>query len=433
MRGGAPHEAERGLSTAMDRLQEPDKSEALLLLGEALQEQGRMHESIEFLDRVSDTAQSSVLSRRNILRLYAGSFANESRNGKHDQIAEQLVKEAQTSSEVNTRLRALWIAASLLRDRREPTLRDIIWCRLEAENWSALAIEDKAEFALGRAFCLYHAGEKARSLATINDVIGDLETQGIANSVYLALILGAGAISAGLGDYRMAVSIEEKGLQVARKMGEERRSRILAANLALAHCRLGNTEEQLRWANSAVATDDPHVDLFHQQQVQYFRAQALAVQGHEAEAIAAMTQECQTNIQHLPSYLQQAWSLRLADIFALLGRWPESLREARKAVTGDLAELRSDAFAGLYARWSVRLAVAGVCSELEVQDRLAALQAREPSLDRIDQALVLNAKVWLDQKRGEVILEEREEMWRRLVALPAGVTNELNRLGMLDA
>ena len=59
MRGGAPHEAERGLSTAMDRLQEPDRSEAMLLLGEALQEQGRMKESLAPLTEVRESGSAS--------------------------------------------------------------------------------------------------------------------------------------------------------------------------------------------------------------------------------------------------------------------------------------------------------------------------------------------------------------------------------------
>ncbi len=78
MRGGASHEAERGLATAMDRLQEPDRSEALLLLGESLQEQGRMQESMQYLDAVSDESRHDVISRRNVLRMFAVKFVDGS-------------------------------------------------------------------------------------------------------------------------------------------------------------------------------------------------------------------------------------------------------------------------------------------------------------------------------------------------------------------
>jgi DNA-binding SARP family transcriptional activator/tetratricopeptide (TPR) repeat protein len=433
MRGGAPHEAERGLATAMDRLEEPDRSEALLLLGEALQEQGRMEESVEFLDQVSDSARSVLLSRRNVLRLYACHFINENTAQAELTIALGLLAESRSAQEANTRLRALWMAASVYRDLREPTLLREILSQLTKEGSNELSLEDKGEHALGMAFCFYHSGDKSRSREIINGIIGNLEAQGILNSVYLRLVVGLAASHSGLGDYVSAVSIAEKGIQVARKLGEEKRLRMLAANLSLSHSRLGNTDAQLHWAEfCATGRPDTTDDQFHHFQVHYLRAHAYALQGREAEAMAALEDGSRTHARFVPPYLQQAWCVRKADILLLLGRGMEALRSAREAVTGDMRELCSDSFAGPYSRWLARTTIADKRNPGEVGDSLAKLLKRGRGLDCIDHAEVLNAKVWLDCRTGVVDEQERAEMWRRLGDLPAAATIELRRLGMLE-
>jgi len=433
MRGGAPHEAERGLSTAMDRLKEPDRSEALLLLGEALQEQGRTEESIAFLDAVSPTAHSPVLSRTNVLRLYAGRFDGESSTIDSNDLTIALIQAAKSTRETNTRLRALWMAASCFRDLHDPELLGEIRDLLEDEACEELPPEDKGELALGRAFCQYHAGEKARSLDTIIGVIGSLEDQGITNSIYLRLVAGLAASYSGLGDYVNAEVTGQKGIKIARKLGEESRTKMLAANLALSHCRLGNTTAQLHWAEYCGTTKPRSADsFFHHYQVHFLRAHAYATLGRAAEAIAALEEGGRADATLAPAYLRQAWALRRADVLLLLGRRHEATCAGRDGVTGNMTELRSDAFAGPYARWSAKIAVAACGNADATRQSLEGLLARSNRLDSLDQAEVLNAKVWLDARQGRVNESERRELWRRLGTLPDAVTVELQRLEMLD-
>ncbi len=433
MRGGAPHEAERGLSTAMDRLEEPDRSEALLLLGEALQEQGRMAESLEFLDGVSDLARPAVRSRRTVLRLYARHFIGDHTPQMNRDIALGLLAEARSARDANTRLRALWMAASVFRDLQEPNLLHKILSQLEAEPCDQLSLEDMAEHALGKAFCFYHSGAKLRSLETIMGIVGDLEAQGIRNSVYLRLVIGQAASHSALGDYSAAESIAQKGIYVARKLGEESKLRLLAANLSLCHCRLGNTDAQLHWAEFCATTRPKfNNELFHHYQAHFLRAHAYALQGRATEAIGALEDGGRTFVEFAPLYLQQSWCLRKADVLCLLGRGADALGAAREGVTGEMTKLRSDAFAGPYSRWSARAALAGGREVAEVREILGELLLRGHLLDCIDQAEVLNAKVWLDTRFGVVVEDEREAMWRRLQELPAATTNQLRLLGMLD-
>lgn len=432
MRGGAPHEAERGLSTAMDRLEEPDKSEALLLLGEALQEQGRMEESVEYLDRVSDSSTEPLKSRRNVLMLYARRYSDQEVPDDGFEIAKELLEEAKCAPTLNTKLRALWIAAGAYRDVHEPLLLEEVWKQLSQVRSHELSLEDRGEYALGIAFCHFHGGNKQDGLKVVEEMIKALEEHSISNSVYLSLLVGLGSIHSSLGNYAQSIVVKERGLQVARKIGDERRLRQLLGNIALCHGRLGNVEEQLKFADRAAAIQGPPPSLFGHQQIQFSRARAFAILGRGSDALSALACGETARMASVPPYLIQSWRLHTADVLLMLGRSAEALRSGSLAVTGDLAEPRSEIFAGAYARWLARVTIAGGRSLEDARNGIARLRAREQRLDRMDQVEVLNAKVWLDHKSGSIDEVERSDMWRRIEELPIGALNELKLLGMLE-
>lgn len=432
MRGGAPHEAERGLATAMDRLREPDRSEALLLLGEALQEQGRMQESISFLAAVSETSHKDVLSRRNVLRLYAEQLSGDRSRERSRDIALCLLDESRDAEQVNTRLRALWIAASVSRDGPEVDLIEEIRLRLMGEYRDGMKLEDRAEHALGIAHCQYFSGEQARTRSTITGVIGDLEQNGISNSIYLALLHGLGAIHSALGEYDESIRVQEIGVRVAKKIGDERRLRTIVGNMALCKTRLGDLNEALKWADTAAAITGAALGLHEHYQIHSTRARAHAMLGDTSAALAALDAGRATGGLTGPEYLNQAWHLRTADVYQIVGRRAAAIREGEAAVGEPNSALGSERFAGPYARWSAVLAVDDPTRLPTARERIASLRRRESELDAADQAEILNAKVWLDAKVGCVDELERAEMWRRLNSLPAGVANELRAIGMLE-
>jgi len=432
MRGGAPHEAERGLATAMDQLREPDRSEAHLLLGEALQEQGRMHESMEYLHQVSDKARSEVVSRTNVLRLYAHCTAGVSQQEGQSDLAMGLLRAAQEATEPNTRLRALWMAASFFRDLREPVLLKRVSDALDAEEHAHLSLEDRAEYALGRAFCQYHDGDKEESLKSIYSVLGQLEAKGITNSVYLGLVLGLGAIHSSMGRYELAAETAERGIAVAKKMGAERRLRLLLGNLALCHSRLGDTASQLRIATQASGDRWNMPDRILDQKLFYIRAHAQAMMGQDGDALTTLDQGESALCGSTPPWVFQMWHLRKADVFALLGRDGEALRAAARVVGGTFDDLRSCEIAGPYARWIAKTAVASNAGLAHTRTMLRAAWNEAARLDRLDQLEILNALIWLDHAEGEVVPAERDEMWNRLQELPPAVGEELRRLGMLN-
>ena len=433
MRGGAPHEAERGLSTAMDRLEEPDRSEAMLLLGEALQEQGRMKESLDSLEQVGDSATQGTLSRRNVLKLFALSQIEEQSPEALKATAIMLLREAEVADEPNTCLRALWMAATFFRDLRDPKLLQEVWRLLDRVDPESLTLEDKGEYALGKAFCFYFSGEQERSLETISAIVGELETHKICNSVYLRLFIGLSVNYSSLGEYQTALTLGERGIQLAKKLGTDQLLCMLAANLSLHHFRLGDTASQLRWAEYCHnATFHRAGDAFHHQQIHYLRAQAFATQGRVEDALGALAEVQSAPFRTTPPYLRQSWAVRQADVLWQLGRHSAAQESAREGVLGAMRQLQSDAFAGPHARWSARIAAIGELDVKEVRDMLEGLISRQRQLGRMDQAEILNAKVWLDAQAGAFDQSERNEMWDRLARLPIGATEELRRLGMLD-
>lgn len=431
MRGGAPYEAELGLTTAIDRLREPERSEASLLIGEALLEQGRLTDSVPHLEAVRDDASHAIRSRRNVLRLYARKATDIYTPDLGRSIAVELLREAELASDTNTRLRALSAAAGMSRDKVDADMLSSILLELTRDAPSSLCLEDRAEQALGIAFCYYFSGQQQRGLETITAIMGDLEGQSLKNSAYRTLLLGQCAIHTSLGEYEAAVEVGERGYLIASKMGDERRLRHFAANTALAHSRLANTESQLLWAYRASANPSADSDRILDQRVHYIQAHAHAMRGDEQAALQSLRSGDTAIAAPNQPWVRQMWYLRAADVYMLLGKRREALNSARAAFARKLIALQSLAHAGPFSRWAARLAVSRDLEEKLARSTLHDILSRKEHLDQLDRAEALNAKVWLDSKTAAVSDDEREEMWHRLAALPIGITNELTALGML--
>jgi tetratricopeptide (TPR) repeat protein/GTPase SAR1 family protein len=431
MRGGAPHEAERGLATAMDHLREPDRSEALVLLGEALQEQGRDAESITVLEEVSPAASEELKIRRNVLVLIAQRFLRPRTGEEHSQVIRQLIEEGQKASRANTRLRSLWLAALYYREANEPELLSLIGDLLDKESPHTRSIDDQAEYSLARALLLYHSRDRGASLESLTDIISEMETNGISNSVYLSMILGVNALRCALGQYDLAIEAGLKGIRLARTAGDENRSRALAANLAFCYCRLGDFREQLNWASTAATESHQAFDLQLSADAAYITAMGHALLGQPTAALDVLGTVTDLQLKDLAPWSRQCWFLHVADVLQVLGRGREALSAARYATSGDLDRLLIEGSAGPYARWKAILAGLSPGGINEVIEDIELLRRKRERLDKIDYLEVLNAKVWLESKTGTIDESDRQEMWQLLGEMPSGVSTQLERLGML--
>lgn len=432
MRGGAPHEAERGLATAMDHLREPERSEALALLGEALQEQGRDAESIAILEQVPADASLELTIRRNVLLLGAQRYLPHHRPADYERIFGELLVEGQRAERANTRLRSIWLAASLYRDLNKPLLLIELERLLAKEDPSRLSIDDKAEYALATAFFLYHSKDPEAGLRELSCAISEMEKEGISNSVFLTMTLGLTALHCALGNYEQALVAGMNGIKVARRMGDEIRWVSMADNLALCHLRLGNHNEQVTWAMAVLEEDLGRRDPILCTQSAYLAAMGHALRGASEPALVTLERVSEAQVAGFTPWIRQRWLLWEADVLRCIGRNREALTAARVATTGDLDDLLLESAAGPYARWKAIIAdgVGGTVAATLIE--LEQLRSKGKRLDRIDYLEILNAKVWLASKCGAVDEAERQEMWQLLSAMPPGVSTQLARLGMIE-
>lgn len=391
-----------------------------------------MEESIGVFDRVSEPALPEVRARKNVLRLYATTLVPEDGVYAGEETIVALMREATGATNSNTRLRALWIAASLSNSLAATSWNVPIQRQIEREDWTRLSLEDKGEYALGVAYCQYLAGKKQLGKATISNILSQLQSHGISNSITIILSLGLGVLEGDLGDYTREVEVLEEAFRMARKVGDDRRQRIIAANIALAQSRIGDTEAQLKWSLVAEALPPAATGLFTFHQIYLIQARAYAVQGRQAEAFAALKAGRDSGALVGGQFLSQAWHLRAADVVAILGHRRGALAEAKLGVTGDNQLLGSDKFAGPFARWSAQAANEGWLESGLIRDQLISLRAREHSLDQIDRFEILNAKVWLDTKLGCVVESERQELRERLGTVPPGALRDYQLMGMLE-
>lgn len=432
MRGGAPYEAERGLYTALDRLKEPEKSEALLLIGEALQEQGRMAESVDYLQRVRADSPAKIVSRSSILQLYA-SFWDDRRTIERDRmIVKRLISAADASPDTSTKLRALWAAASLCREEIDALDVRSILDRLLSIRSAELPLEDRGEHALGKAFCLHGLGSVAESLEVIQGILGDMEAAGINNSVSRALLNGLAVMQAAEGRYEAASHSAKRGVLASRKAGDDKRARILTTNLALYFNRLGEPRAQLSWALETADRGFGPGEGPLEARCMLLLANAQFTLGMESDAEESLRRLNKLLANSTFPWLVQESGLHAADILLQAGRPVDATKCADLALMASGDTLLATSHAGRFARWMARRA-------LESPDRVHAtlgvlgeLYQKKESLDRIDQAELLNSRAWLSAKTGTLAAADLEEMWRQLAQLPSNVTSELHRMGMLD-
>lgn len=432
MRGGAAHEAERGLATAMDRLKEPDKSEALLLLAEALQEQGRFVESIDRLESTGPMSDGLLGSRTRVLLLRARLQGTNVSAIQGAALIAELLEEATHTRHANTRLRALWVAAASYKDFRDPITLDRIWTMLAGQSEADLSLEDRAELALGKAFVHYHRGDGESSLRVIEGIVDELDRNGIGNSVFMRLIVGLAVNTASLGDYNRAIYLGERALAAAKKLGAEKTYYEVVVNKAMYLLRLAKPDEQLRLTEyCALAKYEGKSDPFHQCQLFYVKANALAVLGRRAEALNALD-ECDASYRSdLLPYLRQSWALQRADIHWLADDKRQALRLAEEGTTGQLHCLLADCFAGLYGRWTARLAGEGLTDISVGHAELVALSARSTQFQYLDRIELLAAKLWLENKMGLGTDQASTDLWTALAGAPAGIVQELRRMDFI--
>jgi tetratricopeptide (TPR) repeat protein len=422
---GAVHEAELGLTTATRNLSEPARSEAYLLLAEVLQEQERLEESLEALRRCAICGDEGVSDHIKVLTCSAG-VLQPTLTAERKVQAESLLELLHGSLASRTRLRGAVSAARAIAGLRSSELAIELLHVLNGFQ-QELNPEELATFLLAKAMALYVIRDNKASIDCIAMAAESLAAVGAANSVIASLECGLGANYCAKGLYTDAIPHFVSAFDISSRLGNYHFACQASVNAALCYGRLGDYGMEAFWSarGEPYAPGSAEADRML---MEYTMAHANAMRGLTREALNGI--QSRTTPDSEWPWLRQARYLRRADIYFLVGKENEALKEAALGTVQEGMVLHSDSFAGPFARWTARIAVAQ-------QDRgdlravVSALVSKVANLDAIDQVEVLAARVYLGSKLDLEWRSYYEEMRVRLRDLPEAVEVQLGRLGAL--
>jgi tetratricopeptide (TPR) repeat protein len=426
-RKGAVDTAVRALSSALPHLVIPEKSQAALLLADLLQEQGRWSDSLKLLEQEtgypSASGMSQVLALQARYHLY-GPDANTT--GENLRALLELIEK---SGDPSVRVAAAGAATTLA-----ACLRDQTWARtlLDAvASIPATELDDKdvTSLTVARARLMFQQNDRISSLDEIESATSILLYPQAVSINAAQVQLGLGAMSIVKGHYDEARTFLERGYEIAGRLGNASLQRHISSNLALAHGRLGMYQDQLCWAERSLGFEQGFSADYTEVLASYCGAFACSFMEQPLKAINFMNSARSRITGCLPSWALQAWRLYSADLCVLLGDPVEANSEASKAVSGPNGALLVDSFAGLYCRWTARLANTPERAA-QALSRVEVFCARLESYDALDRVEILLAKTYLQRRLGgnyHLRTKLRDELSR----FPAPITNQLDRLGML--
>jgi type II secretory pathway predicted ATPase ExeA/tetratricopeptide (TPR) repeat protein len=424
---GAVHSVERALISAIPHLTGTEHEEAVLMLGEVLQEQGRWAESHELLRSTTMSHQSCELAM--ILSVNAEHWsAYPSTDGILANI-EMLCHIVRSSPDMRSRIRAGNVISQLMTSVREV---DLAKRTLEVINQiptSALELDDLASLAATKARLLYHAIERGACLAEIVGIAGRLREKRHINSNVASLHNGLGVIRCCEGNYRDGMADFQRAYEINASLGNDFIGASRATQVALCCLRLGEYHEAIDWCRKARATFGPQFGGHPECQAAYYRGCSHAVVGEPDEALRIIANLDSRIPATAAMWVKQMWLLSKADILLLAGRKSDALVTGREAL-GNYLVLHCTFLAGQFARW-LALTSSVLIEHAVAQDRISSLARELDSFDRLDQVEVLCAMEMVSLK--PFAWEDRRKLiQRKLKALPHSVSDLLALMGMLD-
>jgi tetratricopeptide (TPR) repeat protein len=412
IRGGAPQSAELALVTALPALFGEDLVSARLLLVEALQEQGRWRDSLEVLKTLREggvrgqEAFTLEALAKSYLPLPVGEWMEFLPTLK------EIITSSPSTRDRIRAVRAVTHATTNLRNR------ELACEMLDAIGTIDISNQDddaKSLFGLARAQLLYQAGKIDASYRLAEELLMELQRRQVANSTFVRLQIGLGAIRARQGRYLEASSLHEKTLRDALLLGNETLIVQARTNLALCYGRLGRYEDQLQCANEALKSCQDHRMDYTEVQLISSLALALAALGR-LDGMRTLMDECDARIRvGVDPYVRQAWQLWKADALAMAGFDDEASQVGSEAVLFYDMKLLCSALAGPFARW---LAIS--CGDSSFHDQagsiLAGMAANLEDYDTLDQIEILCARL---RHGSDNIDQHLEHLQARTSQVPA--------------
>lgn len=427
---GAPFEAELALQSALPKLSALTRQEARLLHVEALQEQSRWLESADQIRIEGDWDQSN-LARRDSLLLCAQAGTNYSAEictSLLEMSATQLSGDQDNRSRLQTAAAASRLTYYL---SDQPQGRKILELLLTIKGES-----NDLQYRAGIGYSIAILAWSTKQLHRFPKLRGELEGLcselrhgGIVNSTSFALENARGCLESAVGSYEKALEALQLAYSTALVIGDDERASYSAGNVAMCHGRLGTYPEQKAWSEVSLQTAARQAVQWRTYRAHYSLAWSLAMLGECTQAIRTIEPEVSVSAG-APPWQTQSRGLLIADIYQACGEPRKALNRALAALRETSFEMLSGANPGGIARW-IAFAIEADQAPSGADQALEDLVTNIDSLDLIDQAEVLCAKIWLSEKLGiRCDSSLRERFFRQLQRLPSATQPQLHRLGM---
>lgn len=257
---GAPHEAERALHAAIEAAGGSPPTDALLLLVEALGQQGRYGCALEWLEALD--AGSASPEQRALVGRFAAEGMVRGRLGDDDAIRRAVavgITDARAAANDLLVIQALQISAELAADSSDwSTLAAVRDEAAElARRGSGDALRGCAELSTG--FCLFTAGHYAAAYrhfnrsATLLDRVGD-------HTQLIRALNGCGMCAQAVGVLHLAKKAYQRAGILAQRTGDFRTASNIESNLGALAIEYGDLQQAerhlIQGLEQLIATDD---------------------------------------------------------------------------------------------------------------------------------------------------------------------------------
>lgn len=431
IRGGAPHEAELALLSALDNhelLKGSSRNTATLLLAEIQQEQSRWVPSLKTLERLEAPLEQEQVEQKRLLTLVADRNAHHLEGRHLSEVIDSLLALARSATQPLVRARAIRVASGVLDQAQSRAYHRKISDAIEAVSAPSYELEEHAELLTAEATLRYHERDLPGATDKLIQALELLESAHIESSTFVNLLVGLSALACASGDYEHAINHGQRGYRHATRIDHERLALRAASNTALALGRLGRYEDQLEWATRKLS----HLNhgTFDQERLKtaWMVAMAMAMLGHQGAGDRYREILGELGEGTLP-WVKQAALLVEADIRQLMGHKGTALRLARAGTTGNYAKLHSVSMAGHFARWVGGIAAASGEGLTEAQDRLIQVENEYAAFDLLDEAEMVMVRVTLGRLSGEQSPALTSRLAELRSRLPRAVHTQWERLG----
>jgi tetratricopeptide (TPR) repeat protein len=429
IRKGAPNEAERALETALGHLDEPARTDALLLMSEALYEQGKWELLLEKTHSCTFTTDDPRKVAALTLQLEPRFRLGLTNHCSSDEIVRDVKALPLTMADVSFRIRAIRYVAYVLVIRRDDALAALLSDMINCFRDVPLEIEYAANLSVARATLHYHNRDIGAAVTALQCAAEGLDAEGIRNLVSSGVRLGLANIYSSSGQYDLAVEENLKAFRIANMLDNNRNLSRIAANISMCHARLGGYSEAISWGMRSVELNTSfNFDFRPYALLHIGSSMAMLGRNEEAEEVLrrlVKVAECATDAS-----LHQNAALYAAEVAAVMGQHTTAMHLARSAM-GRSSKLLYKNSAGIFARWSTKV-LFNDRSATAAKELLGAILEQLADYDTIDQADVISASVWLDYRMGKRDSNKIDQLKRLLGRLPRGITVHLRRTGFLE-